>query len=109
MRGTDFVLMVTEPTPFGLHDLRLGVEAVRVLGIPCGLVINRADIGNRKVHEYAEEENIPVLMEIPFDRQIAAAYAKGTPIVTAQPEYGEKFRALFKEIERLVAEDRRPK
>lgn len=109
MRGTDFVLMVTEPTPFGLHDLRLGVEAVRVLGIPCGLVVNRADLGNRKVYEYAAEENIPILMEIPFDREIAAAYAKGTPIVEAQPEYGKKFRTLFTDIEKLVAANRRAK
>jgi MinD superfamily P-loop ATPase len=106
MRGTDFVLMVTEPTPFGLHDLRLGIEAVRVLGIPCGLVINRADLGDRKVYDYAAQEDIPILMEIPFDREIAAAYAKGIPIVAAKPEYTEKFRALFKKIETLVEEKR---
>jgi MinD superfamily P-loop ATPase len=62
MKGTDFVLMVTEPTPFGLHDLKLAVEAVKLLGIPCGLVINRSDVGDERVKEYAEKENLPILM-----------------------------------------------
>ncbi|MGB8426278.1 MAG: ATP-binding protein, partial [Desulfobacterales bacterium] len=77
MKGTDFVLLVTEPTPFGLHDLKLAVGAVKLLGIPHGLVINRADLGDRRVHAYAEKENIPILMEIPFDRRVAEAYSDG--------------------------------
>ncbi|TKB08167.1 ATP-binding protein [Desulforhopalus sp. IMCC35007] len=100
MKGTDFVLMVTEPTPFGLHDLKLAVEAVKVLGIPSGLVINRADMGNSGVKDYAAEENIPVLMEIPFDRKIAEAYSRGIPIVEAFPDYADKFRALYAKIEK---------
>jgi MinD superfamily P-loop ATPase len=101
-KGVDFVLMVTEPTPFGLHDLRLGVEAVRALDIPCGLVINRSDIGDDKVKEYAARENIPVLMEIPFDRKIAEAYSTGRMIVEAMPEWKEKFRALYNKMEKLA-------
>lgn len=102
MKGSDFVLMVTEPTPFGLHDLQLAVEAVRSLDIPCGLIINRADMGDDGVAEYAGQEGIPVLMEIPFDRKIAEAYSRGTPIVDVMPEWLEKFQTLFHRIERLA-------
>lgn len=102
MRDCDFILLVTEPTPFGLHDLTLAVEAVRTLGIPCGLVINRSDIGDDKVLGYAEKERIPVLMEIPFDRKIAEAYSKGIPIVEVMPEWTEKFRSLYHEIEKVA-------
>ncbi len=98
MRGTDFVLLVTEPTPFGLHDLRLAVEAVRLLGIPCGLVINRADMGDEGVREYAGQEGIPVLMEIPYNRKIAEAYSRGTPFALAMPEWAERFRELYNSI-----------
>jgi MinD superfamily P-loop ATPase len=101
MKGTDFVLMVTEPTPFGLHDLRLAVEAVKILGIPYGLVINRSDMGNDDVRTYAREENLPILMEIPFDRKIAEAYSRGEMIVEAMPEWREKFQELFERIDRL--------
>jgi len=101
-KNTDFVLMVTEPTPFGLHDLKLGVEAVRLLGIPCGLVINRSDMGNDEVRKYAEKENLRILMEIPFDRRIAEAYSKGRLIVEEMPEWKEKFLELYSQIEKLA-------
>ncbi|MFH0784941.1 MAG: ATP-binding protein [Pseudomonadota bacterium] len=104
MNGADFILMVTEPTPFGLHDLKLAVEAVRLLGIPCGLVVNRADIGDRKVFDYAEEENIPVLLTIPFDRRIAEAYSRGRNIVEEFPEWREQFLELFRKIEAIINE-----
>lgn len=102
MKGTDFVLLVTEPTPFGLHDLTLAVEAVKLLGIPCGLVINRAGIGNDDVKNYAQNENIPVLLEIPFDKQIASAYSKGELLVQALPEYKDIFKTLYTSIEAIV-------
>ncbi len=102
MKDTDFVLMVTEPTPFGLHDLKLAVEAVKILGIPYGLVINRSDIGNSRVREYAGQENLPILMEIPFDRRIAEAYSRGRPIVEEMPEWKEKFLKLYSQVEKLV-------
>jgi MinD superfamily P-loop ATPase len=95
MKGADFVLMVTEPTPFGLHDLKLAVESVRILGIPCGLVINRSDIGNDEVKVYAEEAGLPILMEIPFDRKIAEAYSRGKLIVEVMPEWKERFSELI--------------
>lgn len=102
MNGADFILMVTEPTPFGLHDLKLAVEAVRMLGIPCGLVINRADIGDRKVFYYAISENLPVLMTIPFDRRIAEAYSRGKNIVEEFPEWRQRFRELFDKIGAII-------
>jgi len=102
MRGTDFVLMVTEPTPFGLHDLKLAVEAVKILGIPHGLVINRADMGDDRVKAYAEQENIPVLMEIPFDRRIAEAYSRGRLIIEVMPEWRAAFAGLFQQIATIV-------
>jgi MinD superfamily P-loop ATPase len=102
MKDTDFVLLVTEPTPFGLHDLELAVGAVKILDIPCGLIINRSDMGDNKVREYAAEEGLPILMEIPFDRKIAAAYSRGEMIVKVMPEWKEKFLDLFQHIKRLA-------
>jgi MinD superfamily P-loop ATPase len=106
MKDTDFVLLVTEPTPFGLNDLKLAVETVRLLGIPHGLVINRAGMGDDGVHIYAKQENLPVLMEIPFDRKIATAYSKGELIISSQPAYKEKFQTLFQDICRLADQQR---
>lgn len=103
MKGVDFVLMVTEPTPFGLHDLTLAVEAVKLLGIPKGLVINRSDIGDRRVHDYADREGIPILLDIPFDRQIAEAYSKGKTMVEEMPQWRDKFIGLYQSIESLVS------
>jgi len=94
VRGADFVILVTEPTPFGLHDLKLAVDMVRSLGIPFGVVVNRMGIGDDRVHLYCSAENIPVLLDIPDDRRIAEAYSRGNLIVEALPEY----RGLFQEL-----------
>ncbi|MCP3890309.1 MAG: P-loop NTPase [Desulfobulbaceae bacterium] len=102
MKGVDFVLLVTEPTPFGLHDLRLAVEAVKVLGIPSGLVINRSDLGDEEVRKYAAAEGLEVLLEIPFERKIAEAYSQGIPIVEMFPEFKDKFQSLYQRIETIV-------
>ena len=105
MKNADFILLVTEPTPFGLNDLKLAVGAVRILGIPCGLVINRSDTGDDQVRQYVEEEKLPVLMEIPFDRRIAEAYSRGEMIVEIYPEWKERFREMYKRIEKLLLSD----
>jgi MinD superfamily P-loop ATPase len=102
MKGVDFVMMVTEPTPFGLHDLKLAVEAVKILHIPCGLVINRSDMGDDQVRAYAEQENLPVLMEIPFSRRIAEAYSRGELIIEAMPEWKAKFLELYHRIKEIA-------
>lgn len=101
MRGADYVLMVTEPTPFGLHDLRLAVEVARdELGLPVGVVINRDGVGDRGVEDYCATEGIPILMRIPLDRRIAEAYSEGVTIVEAWSEYRERFVELYRRIER---------
>ena len=102
IRGTDVVVLVTEPTPFGQNDLELAASAVQTLGIPCGIVVNRSDIGDGRVRDYAEREGIPILLEIPFERAIAAAYAEGIPLVDVHPDFPEKFRSLFDRIDELA-------
>ncbi len=104
MRDSDFLILVTEPTPFGLHDLSMAVDVVRELGIPFGVIINRAGIGNDDVAAYCEEQNIPILMEIPFSREIAELYSKGIPFVQALPEWRERFLEMYKWIEKEVSE-----
>lgn len=102
MRGADLVLMVTEPTPFGLHDLRLAVEvACDELRLPVGVVINRDGVGDRGVEDYCAAEGIPILMRIPLDRRIAEAYSEGIPMVEVLPEYRDRFRDLYISAERL--------
>ena len=103
MKGADFILMVTEPTPFGLHDLKLAVGAARILGIPFGLAINRSDIGDASVEEYAREEGIDIMMKIPFDRRIAELYSRGDLFAEVIPEWKEAFRSLYRHIEQNVA------
>ena len=104
VKGTDFCLLVTEPTPFGLNDLKLAVGMVRLLKIPCGVIVNSADIGNREVWDYCKKENIPILMEIPFDRRIAEAYSKGIPLLKELPEYRDKFLKLYQDIKMGVSQ-----
>lgn len=93
--GSDVVILVTEPTPFGLNDLELAVGVTRELGIPCGLVINRADLGDRRVHNYAGRENLPILLEIPFDREAAEIYARGGLLVEELPRWRHLMRELI--------------
>ena len=106
IRGSDVVVLVTEPTPFGLHDLKLAHAAVRFLGIPAGLIVNRVGIGDDEVLGYAEAEGLPVLMEIPFDRRVAEAYARGQMLIEALPEYKERFRQLYRDVIGVVADYR---
>jgi len=98
LKGVDFALLVTEPTPFGLHDLKLAVGVAQKLGISTGVVINRHGIGDDAVERYLGEEGIPVLLRIPMDRRIAEAYAEGVPLVRAFPEWGKRFVELFEAI-----------
>ena len=101
IKDTDFVILVTEPTPFGLNDLSLAVEVVRKLKIPFGVIINRSDLGNKKTDEYCTGEHIPILMRIPFSKKIAGIYSRGDSIVEALPEYREKFQRLFTKIKKV--------
>jgi len=105
LRGADFVVLVTEPTPFGLHDLRLAVDMVRELRIPFGVVINRVGIGDDRVHVFCGNEGIPVLLEIPDDRRIAEAYSRGELIVEALPEYAAHFERLREALRERASTD----
>ena len=99
MRGADYVLMVTEPTPFGLHDLRMAVDVARgELGLPVGVVINRDGVGDRGVDDYCAAEGIPILMRIPLDRRIAEAYSEGVPLVETLQEYRAQFVELWSQV-----------
>ena len=95
LQGSDYCILVTEPTPFGLHDLILAVEVLRKLTIPFGVVINRSDLGNEKTDAYCTQENIPILMKIPFKKEIAVAYSNGELLIEAFPEYKKHFLDLY--------------
>lgn len=103
VKGVDFVLLVTEPTPFGLNDLQLAVEMVRELKLPFAVAINRCDIGDDRVVRYCKREDIEILLEIPNDRLIAEAYSQGIKIIDALPGYEEKFAQLYQKINASVA------
>jgi MinD superfamily P-loop ATPase len=98
LRGSDYVLLVTEPTPFGLHDLALSMEVVGQLKIPFGVVISRVGIGDDRVHTFCRDKNIPILLEIPDDRRIAEAYSRGDLVVDAFPEYRAQFKRLLEQV-----------
>lgn len=97
--GSDYCILVTEPTPFGLHDLKLAVDVVRHLYIPFGVIINRDGVGNKKVELYCRTKKIPILMKIPHSEEIAQLYSKGIPFVGRLPAWREEFIKLFKQIE----------
>ncbi len=99
---SDYVLLVTEPTPFGLNDLELAVGAVKKMGLPCGIVINRCDIGDARAREFAWRENIPILLEIPFDRQVAEHLAKGDVLVEVLPRWKEMMQELHRNVLQAV-------
>ncbi len=101
VKGSDFVLLVTEPTPFGLNDLELAVGMVRQLGIPFAVAINRSDIGDDAVERYCRREGIEVILQIPNDRKIAEHYSRGTIISQVNPDYRSWFRVLYKDIKRI--------
>lgn len=98
----DFVVLVTEPTPFGLNDLMLTVETLRGLNKSFGVIINRSGMGDGKVYEYLKQNRIPLLMEIPFDRKIAHTYSEGRLLVNDNPQSNKLFIELLKNIETLL-------
>jgi len=104
VKGSDFCLLVTEPTPFGLNDLALAVEMLAKLDIPSGVVINRDGIGDSRVEEYCRQSELPILLRIPLDIKIAQFYSKGTTLVQGIPQWQEAFVRLHDDIERVVKE-----
>jgi len=94
----DFVILVTEPTPFGLSDLKQSVDTLKTLGKPYGVIINRAGLGDNEVYSYLKNEGIPLLMEIPFDKEIASHYSKGEIVANYIPEWRSLFENMFNSI-----------
>jgi MinD superfamily P-loop ATPase len=105
-RGCDFVVLVTEPTPFGLNDLGLAVETAGMLGLPIGVVVNRCDTGDSSVVEYCEAEGIDILAQIRDDRRIAESYSRGEIVIDSIPEYAAAFAALASRLMELGQTER---
>jgi MinD superfamily P-loop ATPase len=99
IEGCDYCVLVTEPTPFGLHDLKIAGQLVRKMGLPFGIVINKASDSNRLIHDFCERERIGLLMEIPFSQEIAEAYSRGYLPVQINDFWKEKFEELYKKIQ----------
>lgn len=102
--GCDFCLLVTEPTPFGLHDLEITVDVVKQLKVPLGVVVNFADVGGKGVYEFCNKEKIPILMEIPYDEKIAKLYSMGIPFSRELNEWVPRFQNLLEKIEAITIE-----
>ncbi|MBN2512688.1 MAG: ATP-binding protein [Sedimentisphaerales bacterium] len=102
IKNSDFVLLVTEPTPFGLNDLQLAVGMVRELKLPFAVAVNRSDIGDEAVVRYCQQEHIDVVIQIPNNRKIAESYSRGEMIVESIPEYKQKFLKLYDDIVSLT-------
>jgi MinD superfamily P-loop ATPase len=109
LTDVDYCILVTEPTPFGLHDLKIGVEVCRALDLDFGIVINRDGVGDDGVERYAEDEGIDILMRIPQDMEIARLYSKGVPFVKAMSEWKQRFRDLYERIEGKITAARNGK
>ena len=103
VRGADYCLLVTEPTPFGLYDLSLAVEMAQEVGVPCGIVLNRATTDDSTVEEFCRERGLPVLMRIPLDRRIAEFYSEGVTLVEGMPDWRPAFRELAGRIRNGLA------
>jgi len=104
VKGSDFCLLVTEPTPFGLNDLALAVDMLNKLSIPCGVVINRDGVGDSKVEEYCHQQDIPILLRIPLDIRIAQLYSRGITLVEGMPQWREAFLRLADKVREVVNE-----
>lgn len=103
LRGSDFCVLVTEPTPFGWADLKLALELTRELQIPAGVVINRADLGDDQVERFCMAQKLPVFLRIPFDRRIAEAYSRSETLLSVRPELRPLFQRMWSEMERRAA------
>ena len=104
VKNSDFCILVSEPTPFGLHDLKIIVQVLESMEIPSGVIVNRAGVGDKIIYEFCRGKNIPILLEIPYDKRIAELYSRGIPFSQEMPEWRAKFIALFKTIRGLAKE-----
>ncbi|MCX6650871.1 MAG: ATP-binding protein [Methanomassiliicoccales archaeon] len=98
IEGADFALLVTEPTPFGEHDLRAMITVCRRLGVPCGVLINRSFEDDGLIERLCKETGVPILMRIPFERRVAECYANGGTLLDALPDIKGRLIDLFLDI-----------
>jgi MinD superfamily P-loop ATPase len=105
IEGSDYCLLVTEPTPFGLNDLALAVEVARLLQLPCGVILNRAGSGNERIEDYCKSEGIPILLTIPLDTDIAKLYSRGITLAEGMPDWQERFIGLFQKIQEQISKE----
>ena len=96
--AADFIILITEPTPFGLCDLKQSAETLNSMNKKYGVVINKAGLGNTDVYEYLNENKIPLLMEIPFDKTIAEIYSNGKLLAQQRPEFKNQLKNMFAQI-----------
>ena len=101
VRGADYVLLVTEPTPFGLHDLKGALQVTRELGLEAGVILNKVGLGTEDIHGFCRDKGVPVLMEIPLERKIGEGLARGKGLLEIAPDFRGRFAALWQEIETL--------
>jgi len=106
LHGSDFIILVTEPTPFGLHDLGQAYQLTKEINIPAGVIINRDGVGDKKVGVYCEENDIPVLMRIPLEREIGQGIAQGKTLLEIRPKYKKEFLNLYTKIQELAGDAR---
>jgi MinD superfamily P-loop ATPase len=102
IRGADFLLLVTEPTPFGLHDLRLAAQVAQEMGIPAGVIVNRKVGPYAPLDEFCADHHLPILLQIPFERAIAEGLAQGKTLLQIHPSYGDLFRQVFRQLRVLA-------
>ena len=98
VRGADYVLLVTEPTPFGLHDLKAALQVTRELGLEAGVIINRAGLGEEDIEAFCQQNGVPVLMEIPLERKIGEGLARGKGLLEIDPNFRDRFAVLWQKI-----------
>lgn len=102
LHGADVALLVTEPTRFGLHDLRAAVGVARALDLPVAVVVNRCGLGDAGIDAYCREESIPVVLRVPFERQIAASYAVGVSLYDALPAWRERLAGVGRRLREVA-------
>ncbi|MFC1800090.1 P-loop NTPase [Candidatus Eisenbacteria bacterium] len=98
VKDCDYCILVTEPTPFGVYDLDLMYQVVSELGIRAGIVVNKDDGEGLELEAYASDNDIPILMRIPLERDIAVQYSKGVPLVEVDDRWGSEFRGLYEKV-----------
>lgn len=102
--GADFILLVTEPTPFGLHDLKAAYEVTKEMSIPAAVVVNRAGFSEDKLNSFCHQNDLPILLKIPLDRKIGEEIAQGNTLLDFDPEYENKMILMFEKIFEIFKE-----